>query len=244
MKSILITGASQGIGRATALKFAAAGWTVGALARRGGPLAEMAAAHPGLVPLVADVTDADAVDAAFASFVGTAGHLDAVFSNAGRGAPAQSIDEMEVSVWREIVEVNLTGMFIVARAAFRVMRHQRPQGGRIIMNGSVSSVMPRPGAAPYTASKHGVLGLTRSLSLDGRRYDIACGQIDIGNAGTEMTERMQRGVLQADGSLRPEPVMDVAHVADAVFHMAALPLSANVQQMTVMATKMPYIGRG
>lgn len=243
-KTIIVTGASQGIGRATALRFVEGGWTVGALARREGPLREMASAHPGLIPLVADVTDETAVARAFAAFVEAAGRLDAVFSNAGRGAPAQGIDEIGLAVWRDVLEVNLTGMFLVAREAFRIMRRQSPQGGRIIMNGSVSSVMPRPGAAPYTASKHGVLGLTKTLSLEGRAYDIACGQIDIGNAATPMTERMDQGVPQADGSIRPEPRMDVAHAADCVFQMASLPLSANVQQMTVMATKMPLIGRG
>ena len=244
MKTIIVTGASQGIGRATALRFLEAGWTVGLLARRAEALTDVARGHASAVVLSADVTDEASVEAAFGAFVAKAGRLDALFNNAGRGAPAATIDEMDVALWREVVEVNLTGMFLCARAAFRQMRHQTPQGGRIINNGSISAVMPRPGAAPYNATKHGVLGLTKTISLDGRPFDIACGQIDIGNALTEMTSRMADGVKQADGSMRPEPTMDVAHVADTVLHMASLPLSANVQQVTVMATKMPYVGRG
>jgi NAD(P)-dependent dehydrogenase (short-subunit alcohol dehydrogenase family) len=244
MKTIIVTGASQGIGKATALKFLAEGWTVGLLARRAEPLADLAAQHANAVPLACDVTDEASVDAAFAAFVAKAGRLDAIFNNAGRGAPPKTIDEMEVAVWKAVVEVNLTGMFLCARAAFRQMRQQVPQGGRIINNGSISSMTPRPGAAPYNATKHGVTGLTKSISLDGRQFDIACGQIDIGNAATEMTARMAGGVPQADWSLKPEPTMDVTHVADAVFHMASLPLGANVQTMTIMATKMPFTGRG
>jgi NAD(P)-dependent dehydrogenase (short-subunit alcohol dehydrogenase family) len=244
MSTIIVTGASQGIGKATALRFLQTGWTVGLLARRSEALAEVAKGHANAVILSADVTDEASVETAFAGFVAQAGRLDALFNNAGRGAPASTIDEMDVALWREVVEVNLTGMFLCARAAFRIMRHQSPQGGRIINNGSISAVMPRPGAAPYNATKHGVLGLTKTISLDGRPFDIACGQIDIGNALTEMTARMAGGVKQADGSMKPEPTMDVAHVADTVLHMASLPLSANVQQVTVMSTKMPYIGRG
>jgi len=244
MSTIIVTGASQGIGKATALRFLDAGWTVGLLARRADALTEVCQSHTNAIALVADVTDETSVEAAFTAFVKQTGRLDAIFNNAGRGAPAATIDEMEVALWRDVVEVNLTGMFLCARAAFRQMRHQTPQGGRIINNGSISAVMPRPGAAAYNATKHGVLGLTKTISLDGRPFDIACGQIDIGNALTEMTARMAGGVMQADGSLKPEPTMDVAAVADTVLHMASLPLSANVQQVTVMATKMPYIGRG
>lgn len=244
MTSIIVTGASSGIGKATAEAFLAAGWTVGLLARRTGALEDLAGGHPGAHVLTCDVTDATAVEAAFQGFADKAGRLDVLFNNAGRGAPAQTIDEIDPAVWRAVVEVNLTGMFLCARAAFRLMRHQTPQGGRIINNGSISAVMPRPGSAPYTATKHGVLGLTKTLSLDGRPFDIACGQIDIGNALTEMTARMPDGVPQADGSLKPEPTMDIAHVAATVLHMAGLPLSANVQQVTVMATRMPYVGRG
>jgi NAD(P)-dependent dehydrogenase (short-subunit alcohol dehydrogenase family) len=244
MKSIIVTGASQGIGKATARKFLAEGWRVGLLARRPAELDAVADGAANAVTLPCDVTDVASVDAAFATFMEKAGHLDAVFNNAGRGAPPMTIDEMDPALWRAVVDLNVNGMFHVARAAFRTMRHQTPQGGRIINNGSISSVQPRPGAAAYNATKHAVTGLTKSLSLDGRLYDIACGQIDIGNALTEMTARMAGGVPQADWSLKPEPTMDVAHVADAVFHMAGLPLSANVQAMTIMATKMPYVGRG
>ncbi len=242
--TIIITGASAGIGRATAQKFLDGGWTVGLLARSAEPLEKMAAAHENAVALVADVTDAGSVDAAFDGFVKKAGRLDAIFNNAGRGSPAQTIDEIDPAVWKAVVDVNMTGMFLCARAAFRQMRHQDPQGGRIINNGSISATMPRWGSVPYTATKHGVLGLTKTISLDGRPFNIACGQIDIGNALTEMTARMSGGVPQADGTLKPEPTMDVRHVADAAWHMAGLPLSANIQTMTIMATTMPYVGRG
>jgi NADP-dependent 3-hydroxy acid dehydrogenase YdfG len=244
MKTIIVTGASQGIGKATAQKFLAEGWTVGLIARRRPELEAVADGRPNAVPLAGDVTDEASVDAAFAAFVARAGRLDALFNNAGRGAPPKTIDELDVATWKAVVDLNVNGMFLCARAAFRTMRHQVPQGGRIINNGSISSVQPRPGAAAYNATKHAVSGLTKSISLDGRLYDIACGQIDIGNALTEMTARMAGGVPQADWSMKPEPTMDVSHVADAVFHMAGLPLAANVQTMTIMATKMPYIGRG
>jgi len=242
--TIIITGASAGIGKATAERFLNAGWTVGLVARRAEPLQELASKHKNAIPLATDVTDVASVDAAFAAFVKKTGRVDAIFNNAGRGAPAQTIDEIDPEVWKAVVDVNLTGMFLCARAAFRHMRHQKPQGGRIINNGSISAVMPRWGSVPYTATKHGVSGLTKTISLDGRPFSIACGQIDIGNALTEMTARMSGGVPQADGSLKTEPTMNVAHVADAVWHMASLPLDANIQSMTIMATTMPYVGRG
>lgn len=243
-RTIIITGASAGIGRVTAETFLNNGWTVGLVARRAEPLQDMAEKHENAIALAADVTDVASVDAAFADFVDQAGHLDAIFNNAGRGSLPQTIDEIDPEVWKSVVDVNLTGMFLCARAAFRQMRHQSPQGGRIINNGSISAVMPRPGSVPYTATKHGVSGLTKTISLDGRLYNIACGQIDIGNALTEMTAKMAGGVPQPDWSLKPEPTMDVQHVADAVLHMANLPLDANVQTMTIMATQMPYVGRG
>lgn len=243
-KSIIITGASAGIGKATAEKFLEGGWKVGVLARRAEPLEELAAKHENAIALQCDVTDVESVDAAFAKFVDETGHLDAIFNNAGRGAPPQTIDEIDPAVWQAVVDVNLTGMFLCARAAFRHMRHQDPQGGRIINNGSISSVLPRPGSTPYTATKHGVSGLTKTTSLDGRLYNIACGQIDIGNALTEMTARMSGGVPQADWTKKVEPTMNVQNVANAVFHMASLPLDANVQSLTVMATAMPFVGRG
>ena len=244
MKSIIITGASAGIGLATAETFLQAGWKVGLVARSAEKLEDLASRYDTATPMPCDVTDANAVDAAFAAFSAQSGRLDALFNNAGRGAPPQTIDEIDPEVWRAVVDVNLTGMFLCARAAFAQMRHQSPQGGRIINNGSISAAMPRPGSVAYTATKHGVSGLTKTISLDGRPFSIACGQIDIGNAATEMTERMAKGVPQADGSIKPEPTMDVQHVADAVLHMAQLPLSANIQTVTVMATNRPFVGRG
>jgi len=247
MKSILVTGAGTGIGRATALAFLGAGWGVALVGRRPAPLEEtvaLAGAADRALVLPADITDPDAVERAFAAAVERFDRLDALFNNAGAGTPARTIDEMAVEDWRQVVEVNLNGAFYCARAAFRQMRAQRPQGGRIINNGSISAHVPRPGSAPYTATKHAITGLTRTLSLDGRPFDIACGQVDIGNAETPMTERMSQGVAQADGSVAVEPRMDVGHVARAVLMMAELPLETNVQFMTIMATKMPFIGRG
>ncbi len=243
-RTIIITGAGTGIGRACARAFLADGWTVGLIGRRRDPLEEAAQGHANALILPCDVTNDSQVDASFAAFVAETGRLDALFNNAGMSLPGRPIDEIPVADWRALAEVNITGMFLCARAAFGHMRRQRPQGGRIINNGSVSAQVPRPGSAPYTMSKHAVTGLTRTLSLDGRPFDIACGQIDIGNALTEMAAPMAQGVPQADGSTRPEAVMDVAHVASSVLHMANMPLEANVQFMTVMATKMPYIGRG
>jgi NAD(P)-dependent dehydrogenase (short-subunit alcohol dehydrogenase family) len=244
MRTIIITGAGQGIGRACAEAFLAEGWHVGLIGRRADLLEEVAEGYDGALVLPCDVTDENAVDSAFDKVVGAWGRLDALFNNAGVAALGATIDAVSVEDWRRCIDINLTGAFICARAAFARMRAQDPQGGRIINNGSVSAHVPRWGSAPYTASKHGITGLTRSISLDGRPFNIACGQIDIGNALTEITARMADGVPQADGTVAPEPVMDVAHVADSVLHMAGLPLEANVQFMTVMATKMPYIGRG
>ena len=241
---MLITGASAGIGRATAERFLDAGWQVALLARRADELERIATGRPNALALAADVTVAAEVDAAFARAVATFGRLDVLFNNAGRFGPSGLIDEISLEDWRATVAVNLDGMFLCARAAFRQMRAQSPQGGRIINNGSISAHAPRPGSAAYTSTKHAITGLTKTLALDGRPFDICCGQIDIGNAVTEMTAAMASGVRQADGSLRAEDRMDVSHVADAVFHMAALPLGANVLFTTIMASKMPLVGRG
>ena len=191
-----------------------------------------------------DVRDAASVEALFATTRDTFGRLDVLFNNAGTGAPAIPLDELSVEQWRNVVDINLTGAFLCTREAFKLMKSQTPRGGRIINNGSISAHAPRPFSAPYTATKHAITGLTKATSLDGRAHDIACGQIDIGNAATEMTERMTRGVLQPNGEMLPEPRMDVAHVADAIVQMASLPLETNVQFMTIMATKMPFVGRG
>ena len=244
MPSMLITGASAGIGRATAERFLDAGWQVALLARRADELERIAAGRPNALALAADVTVAAEVDAAFARAVSAFGRLDVLFNNAGRFGPSGLIDEISLEDWRATVAVNLDGMFLCARAAFRQMRAQSPQGGRIINNGSISAHAPRPGSVAYTSTKHAITGLTKTLALDGRPFDICCGQIDIGNAITEMTAAMASGVRQADGSLAAEDRMDVSHVADAVFHMAALPLSANVLFTTIMASKMPLVGRG
>ena len=243
MPSILITGAGSGVGRATARAFLDAGWRVGLIGRRRETLEETAGDGDALV-LPCDVTDEGSVETAFARAADHWGRLDALFNNAGVSLGGAPIDELAVADIRRLVEVNVMGAVIAARTAFGLMRRQDPQGGRIINNGSVSAHVPRWGSAPYTLSKHAITGLTRSLSLDGRPFGIACGQIDIGNALTDMVEKMTQGVPQADGSLAAEPVMDVAHVARSVLHMASLPLDANVQFMTVMATNMPYIGRG
>ena len=239
----MITGAGAGIGRATAQRFIAIGWRVALLGRRAAPLRETAGTSDALI-LTADVSDPATVDAAFATLQSEWGHLDVLFNNAGISAPAALIDDIPVAQWLAVNGVNITGMFLCARAAFGQMRHQSPMGGRIINNGSISAHVPRPGSAPYTMSKHAVTGLTRSLGLDGRAFNIACGQIDIGNAMTEMAAGFTKGVAQADGQIRTEPVMDVAHVADAVLYMAGLPLDVNVPFITVMARDMPYIGRG
>lgn len=244
MKSIIVTGASSGIGQATALGFLEAGWRVGLLARRAEPLQKMEQEFENAVALPADVTDEAAVDAAFQKFCANGPCLDVLFNNAGLGVVSQTIDEIAFSDWKNMVDVNLTGMFLCARAAFRHMRAQTPQGGRIINNGSISAHVPRPGSTCYTATKHGVLGLTKTLALDGRPFNIACGQIDIGNTASDMTQAMSSGVPQADGTMKPEPVMSVENVVRAVQHMASLPAEANVLTMTVMASAMPYVGRG
>ena len=247
-KVALITGAGSGIGRAVAIGFLQAGYTVALAGRRPEALQETVAlsavdrARALVVPT--DVSRPDAVRALFDRVVAEAGRLDVLFNNAGSGAPPIPLDELTPAQWQSVVDVNLTGVFLCLQQAFRVMKAQSPRGGRIINNGSISAHAPRPNSAPYTATKHAVTGLTKSASLDGRAFDIAVGQIDIGNAATPMTERMPQGVLQPYGQIAAEPVMDVRVVADAVLHMAALPLDANVLFMTVMATKMPFIGRG
>ena len=243
----LVTGGGSGIGRATALALAEAGFHVVVTGRRRGALDETvaAAADPSrITALACDVADEASVSALFDGIEGAHGRLDVLFNNAGTNIPPAPIDEIAVDDWRRVVDVNLHGAFLVARAAFGMMRAQDPQGGRIINNGSISAYVPRPGSVPYTVSKHAITGLTRTLSLDGRPFDIACGQIDIGNTASDMTEQMNAGVPQADGSIRPEPTMDTGHVADTVVNMAGLPLSANVQFVTIMATKMPFVGRG
>ncbi len=240
--TIIITGASQGIGLTTAETFLADGWTVGLLARRADVLEEICAKHDKAIPLPADVTDEAAMQARFDEFVVQAGRLDAIFNNAGMFGPPTTIDNIALEDWQQVVNVNLTGMFIAARAAFKQMRNQKPRGGRIINNGSISAHVPREVSICYTTTKHAITGMTRSLSLDGRDLDIACGQIDIGNAMTDMV-RVTNERMVAEGK-EPNPTMDVQNAADMVLHMANLPLNANVQFVTVMATKMPYIGRG
>ena len=244
MKTIIITGASSGIGRTTAELFLEQGWMVGLLARRAAPLEELAARYETAIPLVADVTDPDAVETAFATFTGRAGRLDVLFNNAGIFTAGGSIDEIKLEDWYNSVNVNLNGMFLSARAAFAAMRAQDPQGGRIINNGSIAAHVPRPNSTPYSATKHAITGLTRAISLDGRDFDIACGQIDIGNAATPMVEAMSKRMADENPEGEPQYVMAVEDAARSVVYMADLPLEANVQFMTVMATKMPYIGRG
>lgn len=244
LQSIMITGASSGIGRATAEMFLAAGWQVGLMARRAGKLLEMAGGQANAHSYVADVTDPAAVEAAIAEFAATVGRLDVLFNNAGIFGPSGPIDEVPLDGWLEVMNTNINGMFIAARAAFSQMRRQVPQGGRIINNGSLSAHVPRAGSVCYTTSKHAVTGLTKTLSLDGRPFDIACGQIDIGNARTELVEGLEAKALAVNPDAELQPTMDVEAAARAVFHMASLPAEANVQSMTVMATKMPYIGRG
>ncbi|WP_240139594.1 SDR family oxidoreductase [Streptomyces sp. MUM 178J] len=242
----VVTGAGSGIGRSVALELARGGWAVAVAGRRAAALEETAAlAGPDVLCVRTDVTDPEDVAALFTAVRDRFGRVDLLFNNAGTFGPAGvRFEELTYDAWRSVVDVNLTGAFLCAQAAFRQMKEQTPRGGRIINNGSVSAHAPRPHSAPYTATKHALTGLTKSLSLDGRAHSIACGQIDIGNAATEMTAAMQTGVLQANGELAAEPVMDAADVARTVRHMAELPLEANVQFATVMATNMPYIGRG
>ena len=242
----LVTGAGSGVGRAAALALLGAGDTGYLIGRRLEPLQETAglAAAGTAVSVTADVTDPASVDALFDRIKADHGRLDVLFNNAGAAAPATNFGDLTWEQWRGMLAVNLDGMFLVARGAFRLMRDQSPQGGRIINNGSISAYAPRPGSAPYTASKHAVTGLTKSISLDGRAFNIACGQIDIGNAATAMTKSMTAGVPQADGRLAAEPRMDVEDVGRSVLFMASLPPDANVQSMTVMATNMPFVGRG
>lgn len=243
-KTIIITGAGRGVGKATADAFLNAGWKVGFVGRTASTLEDAADGRENALVLPCDVSDEDAVNREFTRAHKEWGRLDAVFNNAGVTLPGMPIDEISVADWRNLIDVNVTGAFITAKTAFGLMRRQEPQGGRIINNGSVSAHVPRIGSAAYTASKHAITGLTRTISLDGRAFNIACGQIDIGNALTDMAQSMTSGMPQADGSFKPEAVMDVQHVATSVLHMAELPLEANVQFMTVMATTMPYIGRG
>lgn len=244
-KIAIVTGAGTGVGKAISAALMKEGYSV-VMAGRRQEMLEKAAAEVGGSPLLVttDVTDAGSVKALFSKTKETFGRLDLLVNNAGIGAPPVPLEELTLEQWRNVVDTNLTGAFLCTQEAFRIMKDQNPRGGRIINNGSVSAYAPRPFSAPYTATKHAVLGLTKSTSLDGRAYDIACGQIDIGNAATDMTARMATGVLQPNGTTMAEPTIDPVHVADAVVYMAGLPLNANVLNMTVMATKMPFVGRG
>lgn len=247
-KVALVTGAGSGIGRACAIALGQAGYHVVLAGRRADALqqtiAEAGESGSRMLAVPTDVGDPASVKALFATTKQRFGRLDLLFNNAGMGTPAMPLEDLSHEQWQAVVAVNLTGPFLCTQEAFRIMKEQTPRGGRIINNGSISAYAPRPFSAPYTSTKHAISGLTRSTALDGRAYDIACGQIDIGNAATDMTQRMASGVLQADGQTKVEPRMDVKHVADAVVHMASLPLEANVLFMTVMATKMPFVGRG
>ena len=247
-KVAIVTGAGTGIGRQVALALLSEGYSVALAGRRAGPLEETVtqagAAGPRALAVPTDVTDPASVRALFAKTKEAFGRLDLLFNNAGINAPSIPLEDLSYAQWTAVVDVNLTGAFLCTQEAFKLMKAQDPRGGRIINNGSISAHVPRPNSAPYTATKHAITGLTKSTALDGRKYDIACGQIDIGNAATEMTERMAEGVPQADGSVAVEPTMDAADVGRAVAFMASLPLDSNVQFLTVMATKMPFIGRG
>jgi NAD(P)-dependent dehydrogenase (short-subunit alcohol dehydrogenase family) len=244
-KTALVTGAGSGVGRATAQALVADGWQVALVGRRREALEETAHGHSDrTLILPADVADPVAVAASFKALEDAWGRLDLLFNNAGGGAPASPPDELSVEKWLSVVGANLNGSFFCAREAFRIMRHQTPQGGRIINNGSISAHTPRPGSIAYTTTKHAITGMTKTLSLDGRAFDIVASQIDIGNAVTPMTERMTAGVLQPNGEMMPEARMDVRHVADMVVHMAGLPLDVNVHTVTIMASKMPFLGRG
>ncbi len=247
-KTAIVTGAGSGIGRSAALALLREGYAVVLAGRRPDPLAETArlAGHdsPRALAIPTDVTDPESVRALFEAAQRAFGRLDLLFNNAGAGAPAVLLEDLTLDDWRRVVDVNLTAAFLCTREAFRLMKEQVPRGGRIINNGSISAHSPRPNSGPYTAAKHAITGLTKSAALDGRKYDIACGQVDIGNAETPMTARMKAGVPQASGALAVEPTIDPAHVARAVLYMAGLPLDANVLFMTVMATQMPFVGRG
>ncbi|MEP7055217.1 MAG: SDR family oxidoreductase [Actinomycetota bacterium] len=248
LRIAVVTGAGSGLGAAFALALADDGWTVVLAGRRLDALASIAELGVGvngaLYPVRTDVTDEDSVRSLFDQTVERFGRVDLLVNNAGSGAPNRTLDEVPLAEWNAVVAVNLTGTFLCSREAFRVMRHQQPPGGRIINNGSISAHTPRPLSAAYTATKHAITGLTKSTALDGRPYDIACGQIDIGNAATDMTDSVAVGALQADGSMRKEPRIDPALVARTLVHMASLPLDANIPAVTVMATKMPFVGRG
>jgi NAD(P)-dependent dehydrogenase (short-subunit alcohol dehydrogenase family) len=242
----VVTGAGSGLGRLITIALATAGWRVAAAGRRLATLEETASGAPdgSVLAVATDVTDPDSVAALFAAVELEYGRLDLLVNNAGTGAPAGAVDEITPRGWQSIVDVNLTGSFLCAHHAVRIMKEQDPRGGRIINNGSISAYSPRPGSAGYTATKHAITGLTKSISLDGRPFGIACGQIDIGNAATEMTEWIAAGARQADGSIKQEPTFDPEHVAEAVLFMASLPLDANVQSLTITATTMPFLGRG
>ena len=245
-KVALVTGAGTGIGKAVALAFLREGYRVVLAGRRIEPLMEVAseAGAERALPVATDVSQPESVAALFAKITEKFGRLDVLFNNAGVNSPRANFEDLTYEQWKNVVDINLTGSFLCAQGAFRMMKEQLPQGGRIINNGSISAHAPRPHSAPYTATKHAITGLTKSISLDGRKYNIACGQIDIGNAMTELAARMATGVPQANGDITIEAMMDAGQVADAVIHMAALPLSTNVQFMTIMATKMPFVGRG
>jgi len=246
-KIALVTGGGSGVGRSAAHALIKVGYTVIVTGRRADPLIEtleMANVSGHSLAVTADVSDPNSVDALFAKIKEIYGRIDVVFNNAGVNFPSTNFGELAFDQWKSVVDVNLSGVFLTANSAFRMMRDQSPQGGRIINNGSISAHAPRPGSAPYTSTKHGVTGLTKTIALDGRQFNIACGQIDIGNALTPMAARMVEGVPQADLSTKAEPVMDVDHVGNAIVHMAGLPLDANILNMTIMATNMPFVGRG
>jgi len=247
-KVAMVTGAGSGIGRAVALALASHGYSVVLAGRRLEKLEETAAmagsAVASILAVATDVSQPDSVDRLFARARERFGRLDLLFNNAGASAPGIPLEDLTITQWSQVLSVNLTGAFLCAQGAIRIMKSQEPRGGRIINNGSISAHSPRPNSAPYTAAKHAITGLTKSISLDGRAYDIACGQIDIGNALTDLSAKFEKGTLQSNGEIRPEPTFDVKHVADAVLYMAGLPLDANVPFLTVMATKMPFIGRG
>jgi NAD(P)-dependent dehydrogenase (short-subunit alcohol dehydrogenase family) len=247
-KIAVVTGGGTGVGKASALALMKAGWDVALAGRRNEPLEavakEGAASGRNTITVPTDVADPDSVKALFTQVEKSFGRLDLLFNNAGIGAPGVDLDELPFEKWKSVVDINLTGSFLCAQQAFRIMKTQSPRGGRIINNGSISAHAPRPNSIAYTATKHAVTGLTKTISLDGRKYDIACGQIDIGNAETDLARRMADGVPQADGSIKTEPLMDPLHVADAIVFMAGLPLASNVQFLTIMATKMPFVGRG